>query len=191
MSVQPHAHWTPAEYLAFERAQVDKHEFADGQIVQLAGGSRNHALIGVNIVSSLHAQLRARSCAVYGSDMRVAIPLARRYVYPDSSVACEPVLFEDPHDDTLTNPTVIVEILSPSTERYDRGKKFQAYQTIAAFQEYVLVAQDIVMVEHFTRRSDALWTFAALTELSATVSLLSIQCTLRLEDIYAKVALGE
>jgi len=191
MSVQPLSSWTPEDYLMFERTHTDRHEFADGQIIQQAGGSRNHSLIGANIVSSLHQQLRSRPCIVYGSDMRIAIPRARRYVYPDVSVACEASHFEDAHEDTLTNPTVIIEILSPSTERYDRGKKFQAYQTIESFQEYVLVTQDIVMVEHFAWRSDALWTFEALTELSETISLPSIQCILHLAEVYAKVALGE
>ena len=191
MSIHPIQHWTPAEYLAFERNQPEKHEFDNGLIVQQAGSSRNHAVISANLVSSLHAQLRSRPCTVYGSDMRVVIPQARRYVYPDISVACEDVSFEDAQEDTLTNPVVIIEILSPSTERYDRGKKFQAYQTLDSFQEYLLVAQDTVMIEHFVRRSDALWTFEVVTEPTATITLTSIQCTLHLEDVYAKVALAE
>ena len=123
--------------------------------------------------------------------MRLAIPHAHRYVYPDVSVACETVSFEDTHEDTLINPRVIIEILSPSTERYDRGKKFQAYQTIESFEEYLLVAQDSVLVEHFVRRSDALWTFAVVTERVATITLASIGCVLRLEDMYAKVNVAE
>jgi Uma2 family endonuclease len=126
---------------------------------------------------------------VYGSDMRVAIPQARRYVYPDITVLCEPANFEDPLEDTLTNPTVIIEILSPSTERYDRGKKFQAYQTIESFQEYLLIAQDAIVVEHFVRRSDKLWTFEVITDPTAVISLASIECTLRVEDIYEKIVL--
>src|SRR5262245_40698272 len=132
MSVQPIQRWTPAEYLAFERAHAERYEFIDGRIVQQAGGSRNHALIGSNIVSSLHQPLRPRDCSVYGSDMRVSIPHAQRYVYPDASVVCGVAHFEDEHEDSLDNPTLIIEILSPPTERYDRGKKFQAYQTIAS-----------------------------------------------------------
>jgi Uma2 family endonuclease len=189
MSVQPLPHLTPADYLAFERSQSSKHEFVDGRVILQAGGSRNHALIGTNVTSSLHQQLRLRPCMVYGSDMRVVIPQARRYVYPDISVLCEPATFEDALDDTLTNPTVIVEILSASTERYDRGKKFQAYQTIESFQEYLLIAQDAIVVEHFVRRADKLWTFDVITDPTAVITLTSIECTLRVEDIYEKVVL--
>ena len=189
MSVQPLQHWTPAAYLAFERSQQEKHEFADGRVLLQAGGSRNHALIGTNITSSLHQHLRLRPCTVYGSDMRVSLPQARRYVYPDITVVCGAAQFEDEIDDTLTNPTVIIEILSPSIERYDRGKKFQAYQTLESFQEYLLIAQDAVAVEHFVRRSDKLWTFNSITDETASITLASIECVLRLEDIYEKVAL--
>jgi Uma2 family endonuclease len=189
MSVQPLERWTPADYLAFERGHPGKHEFVDGRIIRQAGASRNHALISTNVTSSLHQQLRSRPCTVYGSDMRVAIPRARRYVYPNITVLCEPANFEDPIEDTLTNPTVIIEILSPSTERYDRGKKFQAYQTIESFQEYLLVAQDAIVVEHFVRRSDKLWTFDVITDPTAVISLASIDCTLRVEDIYEKIML--
>lgn len=189
MSVQPLQHWTPADYLAFERGHPGKHEFADGRLILQAGGSRNHALIGTNVTSSIHQQLRLRSCIVYGSDMRVVIPQARRYVYPDISVVCESANFEDSFDDTLTNPTLIIEILSPSTERYDRGKKFQAYQTIDSFQEYLLIAQDAIVVEHFVRRADKLWTFDVITDPTAVITLTSIECTLRVEDIYEKIVL--
>ena len=189
MSVQPRRHWTPADYLAFERSHPDKHEFVDGQIVLQAGGSRNHALIGTNVTSSLHQQLRQRPCMVYGSDMRVVIPQARRYVYPDITVLCGAASFEDALDDSLTNPTLIIEILSPSTERYDRGKKFQAYQTLDSFQEYLLIAQDATMIEHFVRRSDKLWTFDVITDANAVITLTSIDCTLRVEDIYEKIVL--
>ena len=189
MYVQPLQHWTPTDYLAFERGHPGKHEFVDGRVILQAGGSRNHALIGTNVTSSLHQQLRLRHCMVYGSDMRVVIPQARRYVYPDISVLCEPANFEDPLDDTLTNPTVIIEILSPSTERYDRGKKFQAYQTIESFQEYLLIAQDAIVVEHFVRRADKLWTFDVITDPTAVITLTSIECTLRVEDIYEKIVL--
>lgn len=189
MSVQPRQHWTAADYLAFERSQPDKHEFADGQIVLQAGGSRNHALIGTNVTSSLHQQLRQRPCMVYGSDMRVVIPQARRYVYPDITVVCGSASFEDALDDTLTNPTLIIEILSPSTERYDRGKKFQSYQTLDSFQEYLLIAQDTTMIEHFVRRSDKLWTFDVIIDANAIITLTSIDCVLRVEDVYEKIVL--
>ncbi len=189
MPVQSIQRWIPADYLAFERTHPDKHEFVDGQIVQLAGGSRNHALIAINVTSSLHQQLRTRPCIVYGSDMRGVIPQTRRYVYPDISVVCGTATFEDALDDSLTNPTLMIEILSPSTERNDRGKKFQAYQTLESFQEYLLIAQDTMMIEYFVRRSDMLWTFDVITDRTATIALTSIDCTLRVEDIYEKIVL--
>lgn len=191
MSAQLARRWTPAEYLAFERQHAEKHEYHAGQISRQAGGSRAHALIGVNIASSLHQQLRARACAVYSSDVRVAIPRAQRYVYPDLSVVCGAARFEDQYEDSLVNPTLIVEILSPSTERYDRGKKFLAYQTIESFQEYLLVAQDAALIERFTRRSDRLWTFDVFTERAALVELASVGCVLALAEVYEKVALPD
>jgi Uma2 family endonuclease len=190
MSLQQPTHWTGPEYLAFERSQNEKHEFIDGQIILQAGGSRRHAQIGVNIISSLHAQLRTKHCSVYGSDMRVAIPEARRYTYPDISAACEAPRFTDDHEDTLLNPVLIIEILSPSTERYDRGKKFQAYQMINTFSEYLLVAQDDILVEHFVRRSDSLWSFEVVTERSASIRLICIKCVLNLTDVYEKIDSG-
>ncbi len=110
-------------------------------------------------------------------------------MYPDVSVACSSLEFEDIHNDTLLNPCVLIEILSPSTERYDRSKKFQAYQQIESFQEYLLIAQDTPLVEHFVRRSDKLWTFDVITDLSASIALGSIGCTLALQDIYARMKL--
>lgn len=189
MSVERLQQWTAKEYLAFERTQPDKHEFVDGQVGLQAGSSRVHVLINTNLISSLHQQLRQRPCSVYGSDLRIAIPQARRYVYPDVAVLCEPAHFEDEFEDTLTNPTLIGEILSPTTERYDRGKKFQAYQTLPSFQEYLLIAQDTTMVEHFVRHSDALWTFEVVTDPTAVLTLASIGCELRLEELYEKVVL--
>ncbi len=187
MARQPVQHWTPEEYLALERSHAEKHEFIDGQIILQAGGSRNHALISINSTSSLHQQLRNRTCTVFGSDMRVVLPRVHRYVYPDISVVCGPPQFEDEHEDTVQNPVLIIEVLSPSTERDDRGKKFQAYQTIDSFQEYLLITQDAILIEHFVRQSNNLWMFDVITEYSAVIELHSIQCTLCVADMYEKV----
>ncbi|HMO58572.1 MAG TPA: Uma2 family endonuclease [Roseiflexaceae bacterium] len=191
MSQQQLQHCSAAEYLAFERSHPERHAFIDGRIVLQAGGSRTHALISANTVSTLHRQLSDRECSVYGSDMRIAIPQRNQYLYPDVSVACEPARFTDDYEDSLTTPTMIIEVLSPSTERYDRGKKFQAYQAIETFQEYLLIAQDALLVEHFVRHADNLWSFDAHSDHSAVITLRSIGCALALADVYAKVAFAE
>ncbi|MCU0494853.1 MAG: Uma2 family endonuclease [Chloroflexaceae bacterium] len=187
MSLPLAKRYTAAEYLAFERSDPDKHEFVDGDIVLQAGGSRPHALIAANVMSSLHQQLRSRICSVFGSDMRIAIPQARRYVYTGVSVACGEAQFEDAEEDSLTNPTLVIEVLSPLTERYDRGKKFKAYQQLASFQEYLLIAQDSVQIEHFVRQTDNLWTIEVITEPTETLALRSIQCKLTVAEVYEKV----
>ncbi len=131
--------WTPAEYLAWERAAPDKHEFLGGEIFAMAGASFAHNKIVGNIVGELRDALRDRPCDVTPSDLRVKIPAVGLYTYPDAVVVCGEPQFEDDKLDTLLNPTVIVEVLSDSTEAYDRGKKFRYYRTIPSLRDYVLV----------------------------------------------------
>jgi Uma2 family endonuclease len=177
------------EYLAFDRTQPVRHEYDRGRIIQQAGGSQEHALIAINLSSNLHQQLRTRACTVYGSDMRVGIPQLPRYVYPDVSVVCGESIFADARRDALLNPILIIKLLSPSTERNDRGRKFQDYQQIESFQEYILVAQESVLIEHFTRQSGTIWTFEVLTDRASVLHLTSIGCDLLVSDIYEKVLL--
>jgi Uma2 family endonuclease len=193
MSAQAAAYLAPEEYLLRERQSSSKHEYLAGQIYALAGGSRRHNLIVANIVATLHGQLRRRSCTLYPSDLRIHVPGMKYYAYPDISVACEPLQFTDDEQDTLLNPVVIVEVLSKSTENYDRGRKFKLYRAIASFQEYLLIAQDSVHVEHYVRQPDNQWLFVDVDEPAATISLGSIQCDLLMADIYEKVdvAAGE
>jgi Uma2 family endonuclease len=187
MTLQSMKQWTAAEYLAFERQHPEKHMFVEGTVILQAGGSRAHAIISANVLSNIHQQLLSRSCTAYGSDMRIAIPKAKRYVYADVTVACEFSQFEDGEEDNLTNPTLIVEVLSPSTERDDRGKKFLAYQTIPSFQEYLLIAQDSIFIEHFVRHTNTLWMFEAITDPTAEINLASIGCRLSVARIYEKL----
>jgi Uma2 family endonuclease len=182
---------TVNEYLAFERTQIERHAYDRGVIIRQAGGSQAHALLSMNIAGALYQHMRTRPCMVYGSDMRIGMPHIPHYVYPDVSVVCGESMFYDDHRDVLLNPIVIIEVLSPSTERKDRGKTFQDYQQIPSFQEYVLVAQDTVLIEHFTRQHDYIWTFEVLTDRAAALQLHSIQCTLSVDEIYAKVALAD
>jgi Uma2 family endonuclease len=179
---------TPEEYLAFERASEEKHEYVDGEVYAMSRCKRAHALITVNIASVLSTALREedKPCEVYSSDMCVSIPSQRRYVYPDASVACGRPLFEDETEDNLLNPVVIFEVLSDSTENYDRGKKFDGYKSIPTFEEYVLVSQKRVQVERFRKQPDGTW---ERTELGAgdTLALDSIGCEMKVDAFYWRV----
>ena len=137
----PHHRFTPDEYLAFERAARDKHEYYDGQVYAMSGGTRNHDRIAVSATRELATQLRGRRCDVLTSDMRVKVSATGLYTYPDASALCSEPEFEDPRNvDVLLNPVLIVEVLSESTEGYNRGGKFAHYHRIATLQEYVLIA---------------------------------------------------
>ena len=180
------ARMTEAEYLVFERQQESKHEFIDGSIIAMTGASRAHNLICVNLITALHAQLRGHDCELYPADMRVKVQSTGLYTYPDINVVCETPNFTDDHLDTLVNPTVLIGVLSPSTERYDRGKKFQNFREIPSLQEYLLVSQDDARIERFLRRD--LWVLTDVRELDGTLTLPSIECELALRDVYERVS---
>ncbi len=187
MSAEQDVYLTPAEYLAFERQSTYRSEYLAGQVVAMAGSSARHNLIVTNVVAELRTQLRKRPCTVYPSDMRLKVSQTGLYTYPDVIVVCGDVHFEDAEQDTLLNPTELVEILSKSTENYDCGRKFQHYRTLESFQEYLLVAQDAHHVEHYVRRPDDQWLLSETDDLRATIILPSIDCTLLLADVYEKV----
>ena len=178
--------WTVEEYLAFERSSEEKHEYWDGEIFAMSGASRQHNLVVVNTITSLNAQLAQQPCEVYPSVMRIKVN-AIKYTYPDVSVVCGEPRFADNEFDNLLNPTIIIEVLSPSTEKYDRDKKFEHYQGIPSLEEYVLVAQDRTRIEHYVRKSAGDWLYSQATTLEAKVELPSINCTLLLADVYRKV----
>jgi Uma2 family endonuclease len=179
--------WTEESYLAFERASDIRHEYVHGEVYAMAGASLRHNVITSNIAASLGTQLRGKPCSAMSSDMRVKTP-TRLYGYPDVVVVCgEPQLDDKQYVDTLLNPTLIVEVLSPSTEAFDRGKKFTHYQSMASLQEYLLIAQDEARVEHFRRQPDGKWMLESFTELTDSVGLPSIDCTLVLTDVYDRV----
>jgi Uma2 family endonuclease len=186
MSTAPKRIWTEAEYLAFERSSEEKHEFLNGEIFAMAGAKENHNLIVGNAYASLHSQVRNRPCRVYLSDLRVKIPDTGLYTYPDITVVCDTPQFEDDERDTLLNPAVIIEVLSPSTEKYDRGKKFQHYRTLESLQEYMLISQDKMLIEHYIRQGEK-WLFAYAERDDAVIKLPSIDCILSLSDVYEKV----
>lgn len=178
--------WTSAEYLAMERSSPQKHEYCNGEIFAMAGASEAHNLIVTNVVGELRSALRSRPCKVYPSDMRVKIPATGLYTYADASVTYDRPSFEDDKVDTLLNPQVIFEVLSESTEDYDRGTKFKNYRSIPSLHDYVLVSQNEVLVEHFVRQPDGSW---LLRERRAgePLKLTSIDCTLDIDELYLKV----
>ena len=181
---------TPQEYLALERKAAYKSEYLDGHIIAMSGASFKHSLIISNISGELHLQFKGRGCSVHTNDMRVRPNPRDSYFYPDVVVVCGEPQFEDEGFDTLLNPIVIVEVLSSSTEAYDRGEKFRRYQQLASLKEYVLVSQDKVWVEHH-RRHGAQWILSHYRTLEEVLPLTSIGCEVPLHDIYARVILNE
>lgn len=188
MSAQPKRLLTSEEYLAIERDVSMKHEFYRGEMFAMGGASREHNLITGNAGASLHAQLADRPCEAYQNDMRVKVAASGLYAYPDVVVTCEKPRFEDDKFDTLLNPQSIIEVLSDSTEKYDRGKKFELYRQIESLREYVLVSQDRAHIEVFARDDDGPWRLSEATGLEATIELPAIGCRLSLTDVYAKVS---
>ncbi len=180
--------YTSEQYLTLERQASYKSEYVNGGIFAMAGASKEHNQIAFNIAGELHGQLKSRPCLAYVNDMRVKVNATGLYTYPDMAALCDEPRFEDEQMDTLLNPSVIVEILSPSTEAYDRGDKFAHYRRLPSLVEYVLIAQDKVRVEHYIRQ-DRRWVLTELDSLEDRLGLVSIQCEIALREIYAKVDL--
>jgi len=150
---------TAAEYLAWEREQPVKHEFFHGEVFAMAGGSPRHNALSMNVGAELRAGLRSRGCSVLSSDQRLAFPPEARYVYPDVTVICGSPTLQPGTSDVITNPSILIEVLSKSTEEYDRGLKWTGYQRIASLTDYLLVAQAEARVEHYRRNADGSWTY--------------------------------
>ena len=189
------AYFTPEEYITLERkaipdADTVRSEYVNGEIIAMSGASFAHNLITMNISARLHDRLRDSGCVVFANEMRVSIPSANSYFYPDVGVVCGEPRFEDNVFDTLLNPIVIVEVLSPSTEAYDRGEKFSHYRQLQSLQEYILVSQDKVHVDHYVRQT-AQWILTDFQELEQHLPLTSIQCELILQEIYGNVPFPE
>lgn len=194
MASVPKTRMTSQEYLAQERQAEFRSEFYRGETFAMAGASRSHNLIAGNIFATIHGQITSRDCEVYQGDMRVKVSASGLYVYPDVVVACEQPKFEDAQLDTLLNPRVLVEVLSKTTESYDRGTKWRHYQTLPELREYVLVSQACALVEVYRRTADGhrtageQWLYGAYHEPSQPIILDSIDCRLQLDQIYAKVS---
>lgn len=177
---------TPAAYLALERDAGGKHEYWHGELFAMAGASRRHNLLVASLVRSLGNALLDRPCEVYPSDMRVANATREVFTYPDVTVVCGRPTFTDDRHDTLLDPLVIIEVLSDSTEAYDRGKKFAHYRGIASLRHYVLVAQDQPLIELYTRQGDGTWTLSD-HRMGDVVTLSAVGCELSVSEIYRKL----
>jgi Uma2 family endonuclease len=189
MSSLAKQYYTAEQYLTLERKAEYKSEYINGQIFAMAGASKEHIAIATNLIGELHAQLKGRPCQVYNSDMRVRVKPTGMHTYPDVTAICGEPHFDDRQLDTLTNPTVIIEVLSPSTEAYDRGVKFAHYRKLDSLTDYVLISQDRMLVEHFVRAGDKgdQWLLTEFSDPDSALRLISIDCTVALLDIYDKV----
>lgn len=180
------------EYLTAERESLEKHEYFDGEIFQMSGASDKHNTINGNAFASLHFQLKKRNCKAYQSDMRVHIPKTGLYTYPGIVVVCgKPEFLSDEYLDTLTNPILIIEVLSDSTEGYDKGVKFDNYRSLDSLREYVLISQNSKRVIRYTKQTDGSWNLMDFIGDTTEIELSSIECTLLFEDIYDKVEFEE
>lgn len=183
---------TPDEYLAFERTQTDaRHEYLNGAVTMVAGASLEHNRIVANLVATMHAQMRGRPCDVFSSDMRVHISATGLYTYPDIAALCGEPRLEGDASDILLNPAVIMEVLSPSTEAYDRSSKFDHYRSIESLQTYVLLAQDRWQIELFQRQERGDWLLSVVKGADARVGLSAIGCELVLADVYERALLPQ
>ena len=177
---------TEREYLELERKSEIRSEYIAGRIYAMSGASRRHNLIAGNLYREISSALRDRACEAYMSDMRVKVAATGMYTYPDIVTVCGEPQFEDAQVDTLLNPTVIVEVLSQSTEAYDRGEKFAHYRRLDSLREYVLVSQDKVRIERYERDTDQ-WVLSEVSDPHDTLHLSAIGCSIELAAIYEKV----
>lgn len=180
--------YPPEDYLRLERRASYKSEYIDGEIVAMSGGSPNHSRLKVALARAIDTQLLGKPCETLDSDMRVYVD-PKLYAYPDLSVVCPKGEFDADVGDNLLNPTVIFEVLSPSTEKFDRREKFRRYRRMPSLRQYVLISQDAPFVEVFTREGD-MWAFSDFAGLDATVHLAAIDCTISLADLYNRVEFG-
>lgn len=186
MSTQLKTRLTEDEYLAIEREADCKSEYYNGEMFAMAGASEQHNLIAMNIGSELHRQFKGRRCRVYASDMRVRVAATGLNTYPDVVAVCGDPHFLDERHDTLLNPTVLIEILSLTTEAYDRGAKSWHYRQIVSLTEYLLIAQDRQHVEHYIRQADGQWLFSETVKAADVIHLASINCDLAVAEVYDK-----
>jgi Uma2 family endonuclease len=187
MATQPIPLVTPELYLELERKAEFRSEYINGDMFAMSGGTWNHARIVRNTMSRLDEQLAGSSCEPVSSDIRLHSAKFDYYTYPDIVVVCGETKFLDSRKDTITDATLVVEVLSPSTKGYDRGDKFVYYRSLPSFSEYLLLSQDQILAEHHVRRPDGAWLFREHTSASDVIELTSIGCRIHLETLYQRV----
>ena len=177
--------FTEEEYFAVEAASSDKHEFIDGGIYDMAGGSEEHALVGANVIRALGNRVAGGPCRAFSSDLRVWSPAVRAYVYPDATLVCGPVDKSDRKGDRLSvkNPVVVVEVVSPGTEDYDRTDKVAIYRAIPSVRDYVIIDIDARLAEHHARNPDGAWTVTTVS--TGGVPLVGAPLVLPLDELFA------
>lgn len=187
MQVTTKTYYSPEEYLELETTADYKSEYHDGQIIPMAGGKPNHNRISLNLSSALNFALRKTSYDVFMSDLRLWIPDCRLYTYPDVMVVQTPLIFAENRQDTIVNPLAIAEILSDSTEKYDRGDKFRMYRSIPSFKEYLLVSQTAMQVEKFTKNESNQWVLSEYAIKDAKITFDSFEFEIGLDALYDRV----
>lgn len=187
MSAIPKSKMTPQEYLEFERKSEEKHEYFNGEVFAMAGAKRRHNVVVWNFGGELRQKLKGKNCEAYPNDMRVFIPATGLYTYPDLVVVCGEPNFQDDVFDTLLNPILIIEVLSETTENYDRGKKFRHYRSIETLHEYVLVSTDEARIEKFEKTGDGFWFLSEAIGIDSEIELTSIECRIPLAEVYDKI----
>lgn len=188
MSVQVKPRYTLEEYFELELASEERYEYFNGEVFCMSGVSPNHGQIESNLNLGLRLALRERGCRVFPANVRIKVPASPPYRYPDLAVVCaKPVYEEIGGIEALTNPTLLIEVLSPSTEAYDRGDKFTYYKSIPSFQEYMLVAQHRPHITHYVRQADGKWDYEEINDLTSNLYLPTIDCTLALDEVYRDV----
>jgi len=181
----------PAEYLKQERAAPFRSEYFRGEVFAMAGASFEHTLVKDNLAGETRSLLKDGPCCVLTSDMRVRVNATGLYTYPDVAIVCDEPKFEDEVFDTLLNPRILIEVLSDSTEKYDRGKKFEHYRQIESLMEYVLVSQDSPLVERFLRNADNAWLLTEVKGMDGVFEFASVPVRIPLREIYRGVTFPE
>jgi len=188
MAANPERRYTLEEYFELERTSNERFEFWNGEVFSMGGASESHDRIVINLIVHLSMKLDSARCRVFSADMRIKVPSAPPYRYADFSALCGKAQFEEIGGvAALTNPQLLIEVLSPSTEAYDRGDKFTHYKSIPALHEYLLVAQHRTHVTQFTKQDDGSWKYDELNDLTSTVKVASLNCELPLDEIYRGV----
>lgn len=188
MSTRPHRHYTLEEYFDLEMRSEERYEYFNGEVFCMSGGTPAHDRINMNMIVDLSNKLRGGSCLLFSSNVRVKVPAAPPYRYPDLTATCAAPIYEQIGGiDSITNPQLIVEVLSMSTEAYDRGDKFTEYKSVESFREYLLVAQHRPHITHYVKDSSGEWSYKEINGMDASLRIATLDCELHLRDVYENV----